>query len=356
MEGVSADPGAVHVGVDSFSVHSAGHRAHDWKPTGQSTLAGPHQLRLPRDQVDAGPTHGEAEKQPEWALIEPLLPLELGFGSGQNYWWRLERWQQAGVFDQLHRTLLVELNAAGQLDWSRAWSAPTSARERGEPTPVRRLATGGRRAASTTSSATGAVPRSRSSPPRQTSMTSPRPLPSSTAYRPWPDGPVARAAPTHLSVTRATTPTPTGVSCASGGSCQSAPARADPTSKAWTKSATWYSRPSRSSTSSSAASSAGNAAPDPPLPSRSRHARAPTRPPRPRLTKETAAPASTVRVMTDFPCNGTPDDLSAPPVAPSPGLDLRLKTQAQRCWQKALIDCEVRRSSGAQHLVISCMK
>lgn len=32
-----------------------------------------------------------------------LLPLELGFGSGQTCWRRLERWQQAGVFDQLHR-------------------------------------------------------------------------------------------------------------------------------------------------------------------------------------------------------------------------------------------------------------
>ncbi|GHI83053.1 hypothetical protein Sxan_04170 [Streptomyces xanthophaeus] len=29
-------------------------------------------------------------------------------------------WQQDGVFDQLHRILLAELNAAGRLDWSRA--------------------------------------------------------------------------------------------------------------------------------------------------------------------------------------------------------------------------------------------
>ncbi|MFC8958044.1 transposase [Streptomyces sp. NPDC057101] len=49
-----------------------------------------------------------------------LLPLELGFGSGQTCWQRLERWQKAGVFDQLHRVLLAELNAAGELDWSRA--------------------------------------------------------------------------------------------------------------------------------------------------------------------------------------------------------------------------------------------
>ena len=49
-----------------------------------------------------------------------LLPLELGFGSGQTCRRRLERWQQAGVFDQLHRILPAELNAAGELDWSRA--------------------------------------------------------------------------------------------------------------------------------------------------------------------------------------------------------------------------------------------
>ncbi|MFE9646334.1 transposase [Streptomyces sp. NPDC006365] len=35
-----------------------------------------------------------------------LLPLELGFGSGQTCWRRLERWQQPGIFDQLHRVLL----------------------------------------------------------------------------------------------------------------------------------------------------------------------------------------------------------------------------------------------------------
>ncbi|MFJ8846677.1 transposase [Streptomyces cyaneofuscatus] len=49
-----------------------------------------------------------------------LLPLELGFGSGQTCWRRLDRWQKAGVFDRLHRVLLAELNAASELDWSRA--------------------------------------------------------------------------------------------------------------------------------------------------------------------------------------------------------------------------------------------
>lgn len=48
------------------------------------------------------------------------LPPELGFGSGQTCWRRLGRWHEAGVFDRLHRLLLAELHAAGELDWSRA--------------------------------------------------------------------------------------------------------------------------------------------------------------------------------------------------------------------------------------------
>jgi transposase len=44
-----------------------------------------------------------------------LLPPELRFGSGQSCWRRVERCQQVGVFDQLHRILLAELNAASEL-------------------------------------------------------------------------------------------------------------------------------------------------------------------------------------------------------------------------------------------------
>ncbi|MEU8718597.1 transposase [Streptomyces sp. NPDC048663] len=80
-----------------------------------------------------------------------LLPLEMGFGSGQTCWRRLDRWQRAGVFDQIHRILLAKLNAAGELDWSRAcvdgshiWA------NKGVPTPVRHRSTGGRPAANIT--------------------------------------------------------------------------------------------------------------------------------------------------------------------------------------------------------------
>ncbi|MEU2800695.1 IS5 family transposase [Streptomyces sp. NPDC007117] len=75
-----------------------------------------------------------------------LLPRELGFGSGQTCWRRLGRWQKAGVFDQLHRVLLAELNAAGELDWSRACVDGPRPGERGGgdtgPSPVDRRKAG----------------------------------------------------------------------------------------------------------------------------------------------------------------------------------------------------------------------
>jgi transposase len=48
------------------------------------------------------------------------LPAEYGYGSGVTCWRRLRAWQRAGVWEALHQTLLVELNAAGAIDWSRA--------------------------------------------------------------------------------------------------------------------------------------------------------------------------------------------------------------------------------------------
>ena len=48
------------------------------------------------------------------------LPREYGYGSGVTCWRRLRTWQQAGVWEALHHKLLVKLNAAGKIDWSRA--------------------------------------------------------------------------------------------------------------------------------------------------------------------------------------------------------------------------------------------
>jgi transposase len=49
-----------------------------------------------------------------------LLPQEMGCGSGMTCWRRLRDWQQAGVWEKLHKVLLDELQAAGEIDWSRA--------------------------------------------------------------------------------------------------------------------------------------------------------------------------------------------------------------------------------------------
>ena len=48
------------------------------------------------------------------------LPQELGFGSGMTAWRRLRSWSDAGVWNRLHEALLSQLNAANQIDWSRA--------------------------------------------------------------------------------------------------------------------------------------------------------------------------------------------------------------------------------------------
>ena len=48
------------------------------------------------------------------------LPQELGFGSGMTAWRRLHEWQRAGVWARLQRLLLERLQAAGEIDWSRA--------------------------------------------------------------------------------------------------------------------------------------------------------------------------------------------------------------------------------------------
>ncbi|SFE22800.1 Transposase [Actinopolyspora alba] len=64
------------------------------------------------------------------------LPQELGFGSGMTCWRRLRDWQEAGGVERLHEVLLAELNAAGQIDWSRACVDASHLRtKRGERPP-----------------------------------------------------------------------------------------------------------------------------------------------------------------------------------------------------------------------------
>jgi transposase len=49
-----------------------------------------------------------------------MLPKELGCGSGSTCWRRLRDWQEAGVWEELHRVLLDLLGKADRIDWERA--------------------------------------------------------------------------------------------------------------------------------------------------------------------------------------------------------------------------------------------
>jgi transposase len=49
-----------------------------------------------------------------------MLPQEMGCGSGMTCWRRLKEWREAGVWEELHRTLLDRLGKANQIDWERA--------------------------------------------------------------------------------------------------------------------------------------------------------------------------------------------------------------------------------------------
>jgi transposase len=90
-----------------------------------------------------------------------MLPAEMGCGSGMTCWRRLRDWQEAGVWERLHRTLLDELGQADQIDWERTCldSASIPAKT-GDlpPDPIRPIAAN--EGPSATSSPTGAAPHS----------------------------------------------------------------------------------------------------------------------------------------------------------------------------------------------------
>ncbi|WP_439959938.1 IS5 family transposase [Streptomyces griseorubiginosus] len=67
------------------------------------------------------------------AIPWEFLPQELGFGSGMTCWRRLRDWNDAGVWQRLHESLLAELHAAGALDWSRAVIDGPRASHEGRP-------------------------------------------------------------------------------------------------------------------------------------------------------------------------------------------------------------------------------
>jgi transposase len=49
-----------------------------------------------------------------------MLPKEMVCGSGSTCWRRLRDWQEAGVWEGLHRVLLDRLGEADRIDWDRA--------------------------------------------------------------------------------------------------------------------------------------------------------------------------------------------------------------------------------------------
>ena len=53
-------------------------------------------------------------------ILWEILPQELGCDSGVTYWRRLRDWQEAGVWQRLHKFLLSKLRATDQIVWPRA--------------------------------------------------------------------------------------------------------------------------------------------------------------------------------------------------------------------------------------------
>lgn len=67
-----------------------------------------------------------------------MLPQEMGCGSGVTCWRRLCEWQEAGVWDELHRVLLDRLGEAEQIDWQRvSLDSASIPAKKGEPKPER---------------------------------------------------------------------------------------------------------------------------------------------------------------------------------------------------------------------------
>ena len=93
-----------------------------------------------------------------------MLPKEMGCGSGMTCWRRARDWQQAGVWERLHRVLLARLRGIGRLDFSRVIADSSSVRAvHGGKKLVRTRLIGAKQAASTTCSSTQTARRSISS-------------------------------------------------------------------------------------------------------------------------------------------------------------------------------------------------
>jgi transposase len=67
-----------------------------------------------------------------------MLPQEMGCGSGLTCWRGLREWQEAGVWERLHKVLLDRLGEADRIDWERAsLDSASIPAKRGPPKPAR---------------------------------------------------------------------------------------------------------------------------------------------------------------------------------------------------------------------------
>ena len=102
------------------------------------------------------------------------LPAELGFGGGSTCHRRMDQWQRAGVWERLHEVLLAELQAAGELEWSRAVADSSHVQvKKGAPRRARARLIEPETAPSTTSSSTRPGSRSPGRSRAATATTSP---------------------------------------------------------------------------------------------------------------------------------------------------------------------------------------
>ena len=93
-----------------------------------------------------------------------MLPQEMGCGSGVTCWRRLRNWQEAGVWEQLHRMLLDRLGQSDQINLGRAsLDSATVPAKRGATKPGRTRRIRANRARSAILWSTGPVSHSRSS-------------------------------------------------------------------------------------------------------------------------------------------------------------------------------------------------
>lgn len=92
------------------------------------------------------------------------LPCEVAGCSGMTCWRRLRDWQDAGLWDKIHRHMLDRLNLAGQIDWSRTSVDASSVLAKwGATRQVRTRPIAASRAPSATSWSTAPAPLSLSS-------------------------------------------------------------------------------------------------------------------------------------------------------------------------------------------------